>query len=239
MGAEPQPRQIEDGLAPDPRWPAAALRAAGAELTAYLQVVWQTTTAPRRFYVEWAEGRRRALNPLAAAVNAITLQGVMTAGWRALLGTAASGDPWWLELVKPVLVILKYCGYGVAFHGLGRLLGGRRPLRTTLGAILYFNSGPMILVRALAGPVVELVRRGGDANAAAWLRAHGMLGVLVVFGLPAFSLALVIVCGLGLNAVEARRGWRAIVASAFLVAVQLLTNALARQVSPTFAEWIH
>src|SRR5262249_4886291 len=116
---------------PDPDWPAAAWRTVRQDVSGFLRLVWRTTTKPRQFYAEGADGKCRALNPIAATLNAISVLGALGIVCRAAMSSVAPAAPWWIDFVKPVTIAAYLCLWGGLCHAILRALGARRPLRTT------------------------------------------------------------------------------------------------------------
>jgi len=221
---------------PDPNWPAQAWRTIRQDVSGFLSLVWHSTIAPRRFYSEWADGDRRVLNPLAAALNAVSVLGVVAVACRAVLSVAAPTAPWWRDLVRPTAVACYLCIWGALCHAILRLLGARRPLRTTLGAILYCYCGPLFLAKLVLVPLVTLAARD-QAHTSQWLKHHAFTGAVALVGLPLVGLATMVLGALALVAAQKQRGWRAGVAISLII-VAKLTLATIAGFFPKMTDWI-
>ncbi len=147
-------------LVADPPWPLEAWRVLSHELRDFVSLVWRSTRSPYGFYSDWARGRTAALNPILAIVNAVSLIGVWSLVWSHLSHVQdASSSPWLVELLNPLIKVGQYALFALVCHGALLALGARNPLRTTMGAVLYCSSGPlMLLTLALIPPLEPLAR---------------------------------------------------------------------------------
>ena len=137
---------------PDPRWPREAAGAIAHELLGWLRALGGVLAAPRRFCAAWAEGEVRPLNPLAYSLNTLALAGPAMALMVHLAGVQDDVLPLWAQLAKPILPWIYSLVWLLPKHLCLRALGGRRRLRTTIGAAFYAD-GPIHLVRIFTAPV--------------------------------------------------------------------------------------
>jgi hypothetical protein len=179
----------------DPDWLRQAALAFWHEIRAFLAAAWSCARAPTTFSRRWADGELEALNPLACLLNSLALRGPWHVLWIHLLGVP-NDMPFWIELGKPILPVLSLLFYGCGVHGLLRLTGKRRPLRTSLGVTMFVNAGPMT---ALALPVIPLNEAMLAGNSIGLAMSMANVVVLAVFALYlTVSLAAVH---------RVRRGW--------------------------------
>lgn len=163
---------------PDPQWLSQAWRGFVDEWTHYARTVLAVTLRPRRFMRAWADGEAHALNPLVCMINAIAI--LTGAKLLARLALHRSDDlPEWLELIDPALNLVLLAVIASLVHFPLRLLGGRRPWRTTLATTMFVASGPMMplyLVRDALFPTFEAMQ-----NPRFYLMAIPMFTVLLVY----------------------------------------------------------
>jgi len=138
---------------PDPSWPRDAARAVGHEIAAYARAVGQIARSPKRFAVEWSAGRLQALNPLAFLLNALAVLAPWRAIWARVLDPNAPTMPLWLELSKPAYPVVLNVVLTSLAHGLMRLLGGKRPLRSSVAMALYVSGGPLAILNFVFAPI--------------------------------------------------------------------------------------
>lgn len=162
---------------PDPQWPREAVGSIAHEIVGWLRALVAVTRAPRRFVADWADGTTRPLNPLAFALNGLALTGPVTALVVLLLKMPDDQLPLWVQLVRPAIP----WAYGIVFmlpiHALLRLLGGRRKLRTTIGASFYAG-GPITIVRLLFLPVPLSAMMPAHTRDLSLALASGIVGIV-------------------------------------------------------------
>jgi hypothetical protein len=190
----------------DPQWLRDAVAAAWRELRAYVAVVRLATARPRRFHADWAEGRVTALNPLAATLNAAAFLGPWRLVWASVRHDRVGDKAWWLQLVAPLIALARVFVLGILCHVAAWCFGSRRPLRTTIGAVLYCAAGPMTVVAFALTPILPSAEALNNdhwrENLSSGLRLELMiLGALV----PLLSSALV---ALAVSGAQRRQGWR-------------------------------
>lgn len=142
---EPQPHD-------DPPWTREALAVITHEILGWLRALVAVTRAPRRFVADWADGRTRPLNPLAFALNGLTIAGPVTALIVHLVALPDDQLPFWVHVVKPLVPWAYNVLWLLPVHVGLRLVGGTRRLRTTIGAAFYAG-GPMHIIRLFVLPV--------------------------------------------------------------------------------------
>jgi hypothetical protein len=233
----PAPAPDDEAAPPteNPDWPREAARALAHETLGYLRVVWQTLAQPRRFYAEWADGTRRALNPLAVTLNSVAVVGIWRVVWQRLDGVTLPDAPWWLELIKPAITTASHCLYGVLVHGAMRLLGARRPLRTTLGATLYCSAGPLTLISIGFTPLTLLMTAHR-----AQLERGKLTPVDVVTTLLGFVLWMVswVLTAMALGSAQRQRAWRVTIAVVVSTAMLLAGYTWLRFRHPLWYDWL-
>jgi hypothetical protein len=168
--------------APDPKWPEDAARAVAHEVASYAKVVALIARHPRRFAADWADGRIKALNPLAFLLNALAVLGPWRALWARVLDPNAPATPIWFELAKPAFPIVLNSMVTTLAHGGMRLLGARRPLRSSVALALYVSGGPLAIINFICSPLVlygYLHRYEGPGMIAA---ATNLVLLVVFFG---------------------------------------------------------
>ncbi|HEY2746807.1 MAG TPA: hypothetical protein VGL86_19395 [Polyangia bacterium] len=137
---------------PDPRWIREAAGAVAHEFLGWLRALAGVVAAPRRFVAAWADGEIRPLNPLAYSLNTLALAGPATALLVHLAGVEDDVLPLWAQLLKPILPWIYNLLWLLPVHFGLRVLGGKRPLRTTVGASFYVG-GPIHLLRIFTVPL--------------------------------------------------------------------------------------
>jgi hypothetical protein len=192
---------------PDPNWPRDALTAAMHEVGDYLALVWQTVAHPRRFYIEWSAGQRRALNPLAAMLNAVAVLGVWQIILRHALDMPPKDNAWWLELAQPILAAARACVFGLVCHFGVWIFGARRPLRTTLGAVLYCSGGAITFLELVLLPIFVY------AEPLLLLPKHelGVRMIVVMASGMVYSVAMLALLSVAIASAQGRKGWRIVV----------------------------
>src|SRR5690348_9911768 len=121
----------------DRNWPAEAATAAAHEWKAYAQAVAAVARAPERFAREWADGARDALNPVYYLLNSAVLYIPWVILWRRIAGKADDALPLWAQALQQFSVFFVSLSWVLPGHLALRLLGGRRPLRTTFALFTY------------------------------------------------------------------------------------------------------
>lgn len=137
---------------PDPPWPREAAGAIAHEFVGWLRAFGGVVVAPRRFAAAWAAGESRPLNPLAYSLNTLAFAGPATALLVHLAGVEDDVLPLWAQLVKPLLPWIYNLVWLLPVHFVLRALGGKRRLRTTVGASFYAG-GPIHLLRIFTVPI--------------------------------------------------------------------------------------
>ncbi len=169
---------------PDPPWIRDAGRAVGREIGAYVATLRDFSRAPARFAVAWSSGEMAALNPLAFVLNALAVLGPWRATWARLFDPNPKSTPIWFDLAKPALPIVVNVVTTLVFHAIVRILGSKRPLRSSLAMALYVSGGPLAVLNFLLGPIVlyGFVHRL-SARAALWssLANFSLLIILLVY----------------------------------------------------------
>jgi hypothetical protein len=214
----------------DPNWPTQGWQTITSDISGYISLIWHATISPRRFYSEWADGKRDVLNPLAATLNAIAVLGVAAMARRAVFPSDAQAEPWWFDFIRPVALVCYLCVWGILCHGLLWLLGARRPLRTTVGATLYCFSGPLTLARLVFTPlfafaIAQVVARGTPHS------------TVVLVGVPLVALGSVVLGGVAVVSAQQQRGWRAWLAIALVLVAKVYFTQIAF-FSPTLLKLI-
>jgi hypothetical protein len=129
---------------PDPNWPRQAWRAFLHEWAEYARAAVAVTRAPVRVVAEWAAGERELLNPFYCLLNAVAIVTAADVIVRAVRHTGDLGLPNWLELLLPALSLFNAAVVASLIHFPLRLLGGRGRWRSSFGASIYVNAGPMV-----------------------------------------------------------------------------------------------
>jgi hypothetical protein len=220
--------------ASNPRWPREALDAAVHEVGAYLALVWQTTTRPRRFYAEWAAGERRALNPLAATLNAVAVLGVWQIILRNALHVPPASGSWWEELAAPLFATARGCVFGIVCHVMVWIFGARRPLRTTLGAVLLCFAGSICIVDLLVTPPVIFY----EPMIEALKHDHGPRALCVASIGLFYAMASVSFLTLAIASAQGRKGWRTIVPVVITAFAALVFVGWMRQRHPALVRFV-
>ena len=134
----------------EPAWISAAWRNAIDEVHLYVATFVGFTLSPGRFAAEWAEGQRRAANPLAFVATSASVLGILTQ----LLFKAMGTDPSLLaQLAWALAPYVYYALLGAAAHLLMR--PRRRRLSTSLGIALFAGGASASL--AMVGVVLPLL----------------------------------------------------------------------------------
>ncbi|MDB4969104.1 MAG: hypothetical protein JWN44_4793 [Myxococcales bacterium] len=136
----------------DPPWTRDAVAVITHEILGWLRALVAFTRAPRRFVADWADGRTRPLNPLAFALNGLTIAGPVTALIVHMVALPDDQLPFWVQVIKPLVPWAYNILWLVPVHLGLRLMGGRRRLRTTIGASFYAG-GPMHIMRLFILPI--------------------------------------------------------------------------------------
>jgi hypothetical protein len=212
----------------DPAWPTEAWRAFANEQRLYLSTAVAFTRDPRRFGAEWADGRLRALNPIGFALTGLGITGAWQVAVVRLLDAAPPNAPLWTELIKPAVPFLFPAVMSVLVHLIAKLLGSRRPLRSTVG-IALFASGPMTGAMVIFAPLVALgVKHPGSV---AW----GLATMCGSFSMAMMYVVLTARALAGLHDIKAR--WAAL---ALLVVYAALIGGvvLLIRVDPNLGRWL-
>jgi hypothetical protein len=138
---------------PDRQWLREAARAFAHEWAAFFATVWRVTRAPRRFAADWADGKIEALNPILYTLNAVALQTPWVILWNRIAHRPDADLPLWAQALGGMSEFFNALLWTLPLHGVLRLIGGRRPLRSTYAISLYVIMGPLTL---LALPVIAV-----------------------------------------------------------------------------------
>lgn len=201
---------------PDPNWPLQAWRGVVHEWASYGRAVVAVTIAPARTMQQWADGELELLSPLVCLLNAIAIVTIINVTVRSIRHTA-DDTPAWLELLLPAVRLFNTAVVASLLHLPLRLFGARRRWRTTLGAALFVNAGPLMPLYALFTALLAMMP-ARPTSAPRWTVALSVL----------FSVAY----GFYLTATAAGahrlRWWRALMATAIgaatLLGLSLLIN---------------
>jgi hypothetical protein len=189
----------------DRKWLAEAARAVTHEWQAYFRTVSAVIRHPARFAREWADGTRNALNPLAYALNA----GAIIVPWVLVLSRLLRRDmpnmPLWVDALQSARGLLGALWYILPGHFALRLVGGKRPLRTSCAIFIYFWCGPLALWTFVIMPWAALYWRPG-APTSPLIRATNHVAF------AAFVLIFAFYSTTMLAATHRLRLWRAVVA---------------------------
>jgi hypothetical protein len=128
---------------PDRQWPREATRAFAHEWAAFFATVWRVTRAPRQFAADWADGKVEALNPIFYTLNAVAVQAPWVILWNRLAHRPEAELPLWSQALGTLSEFLYALVWTLPLHGVLRLCGGRRPLRSTYAISLYVVAGPV------------------------------------------------------------------------------------------------
>jgi hypothetical protein len=210
-------------LAPDsPAWIRDAAERAWEELRLYVETAVLFTLRPGRFALEWVEGRRLALNPLAMLATAAGVLGTATNLLGRLLGRSGGESTLLRDVIAAVAPFVHYAVLGALCHAVLRLFGSRRPLRDSLGLALFAGGGPAVgtvLLTYLVGAGLWLAN--GRPTIVAGLmgslphRSAIALSVLAVGGFIAFFISFL----LAMAAVHRVRRWKTLLALLAAVAI--------------------
>ncbi len=186
---DPEARAASDA---DPLWPAELWHALTHEWRAYVSAVVGMTRTPRRFAAEWADGARAALNPALCALNAAALIGGWTLACHRVLDRRPDLElPLWAEALKPIMVFVEVLFAVLPAHAALRLVGVRRPLRTTVGVMLYAFSGPIALVGLISAAITPFLERhaftAGHWRALFWSEQALMTVVMIGYATAALA----------------------------------------------------
>lgn len=127
-----------------PDWIRDALRLSLGELRLFWNTLAAVTLHPATFASDWADGRRRALNPIAFLATSLAI----TVPISQLFSRFLLKDPLVNRLgelgqeVAPYVLVAIWGGFN---HLLIRAAGSNRPLRTTLGSTVYALFGPLAI----------------------------------------------------------------------------------------------
>jgi hypothetical protein len=181
---------------------------------------------PARFADDWANGRRRAMNPLGfLATSAAVLVPVRHYCLRRFGIMSEDGSFAW-QIYESLQPFLLFIGLGIFCHPVMRLAGSKRRLRSTLAVSLYTGGGPATGVELFGNwPLVALLHRtmgktlltSADLHSpAAWAFTVAFLGAFLVY-LVTFAralqglhqlrwwwAALALLVGIGINGAVAR-----------------------------------
>src|SRR5437879_3896310 len=135
----------------DPPWVRDAFAAVAHEIMGWLRALVAVTRAPRRFVADWADGKTHPLNPVAFALNGLTVAGPVTALIVHLVKFPDDQLPFWAQVLKPLVPWTYNILSLLPVHADLRLVGGKRKLRTTIGASFYAG-GPMHIFRLFLLP---------------------------------------------------------------------------------------
>jgi|SRR5579863_5044594 len=139
--------------ADDPHWPRETAAAVYHEIIAYLTTARAIILHPARFGAEWSTGARRALNPVAFQLNALAVVGPWLVFWARLVDPNPPATPLWWDIIKSTLPTVGSAVGMSLCHVLVRLMGGARPLRSTLAMVFYISGGPLALLSLASRPL--------------------------------------------------------------------------------------
>jgi hypothetical protein len=134
--------RVEEERPPD--WVRDAVRHTVEELVLFSRTLWGITVRPMAFARAWAEGRERALNPLAFLATAASI----VAAWKPILGWLGYGENEDASFVRQVILavgpFVPYAAVGALAH---LLMLGSRPRRRLADAIAIglYAGGPALV----------------------------------------------------------------------------------------------
>jgi hypothetical protein len=167
---------------PDPPWPRQAAGAIAHEILGWLRALGAVLSRPRAFAAAWAAGESQPLNPLAYSLNTLAIAGPVTALLVHLAGVEDDVLPLWAQLCKPLLPWIYNLVWLTPMHFGLRLVGGRRRLRTTIGASFYAG-GAIHLLRVFTAPLSLLQLAHPHDLRLALTSAAGGLVMFVVYAI--------------------------------------------------------
>jgi hypothetical protein len=171
-----------------PDWVRESLHQSTDELRMFLRTACVFTMQPRRFAAEWADQRRRALNPLGFFATAFAIIGATDIAFARL--THSSDAPTAIDsLLGAGLPFVYYVILGIFSHAILRLFGSKRPLRGSCAMALYAGGGPMLASHALTlTATIVLAQINGHVEHSVtshtphgWIVLGGMLLAFVLF----------------------------------------------------------
>jgi hypothetical protein len=193
-----------------------AARQARAEIASFLLTARDFTLAPARFADEWANDRRRALNPLGFLATAFAVVGPAQALALHLLHGRDDGGALLANALGAILPFVYYLALGALQHLVLRLFGSRRTLADSCAMALYAGGGP-----AAAATLICF------AGACAWFRLTGSAYIdlharwqwptaVLLVGMFAY---VFVTLAAALARLHGVRAWQAVVAGTFALAV--------------------
>src|SRR5207245_10400764 len=115
----------------EPNWIADGARQVRDEIALFLVTLRDFTLRPGRFAAEWADGSRRALNPIAFLLNSLAVVFPYSLIWKHVLGRTTAEAPFWLDLVKPLVYVATNLLVATLCHAFLRLGGRIRRVRSS------------------------------------------------------------------------------------------------------------
>ena len=221
--------------AQDPDWLSDSLRVAWGELRLYLRTLLLISLRPRQFGASWVAGAgaaERVMNPLGFLATTVVILGLaQQLVIRLMYGPDADEDsPLWFTCVKQIGPYAYYALLGSLIHGVLRLSGPIRRLRSSVAQALYVGAGPASLATLLTLAYFFTLRllvgaKFGEeilSKVSPALRIGGLLLLLFTF------LAFVIPLTKALGGVHQRRGWRLIGSVLFALGIAGLGSGYLR-----------
>jgi hypothetical protein len=220
-----EPEHPQSPAADSPAWIRDAVERAWEELRLYVATAVFFTLRPGRFALEWVEGRRLALNPLAMLATAAGMLGTSTNLLGRLLGGSGGHSTLLRDVIAAVAPFVHYALLGALCHAVLRLFGSQRPLRDSLGLALFAGGGPAVgtvLLTYLVGAALWLANGRPEIVAgimgALPRRAAIALSVLALGGFIAFFISFLV----AMTAVHRVRPWKALLALLAAMAIAAL-----------------
>jgi hypothetical protein len=195
---EPVPSPTRTGDE-DPHWLRDALALPFvAKIRTIGRAVWFLLRAPRAFGEAWYRGERDIPNPLVAMTAAVSILTVLGQETRRLVNKDEPPHSLFSSFLETLGPYAVYIAIGIVAHGVLRLLGSRRKLRTTVGVTLLTGAGAgTLLALGIALPAIVAVRLlGMPSTLSNGLPNAGQAVLIVLFTLmyfyflAAFELAL-------------------------------------------------
>jgi hypothetical protein len=119
-----------------PRWHADVARRACNEARLYLRTWAATALHPGAFVIDWAESRRKLMNPAAFMATSVAIVAPLAHAVQRYWD-AKTPDSLWIDIAQTVAPFVQYIVIAVVCHGVLRLCGSRQLLRGSVAIGLY------------------------------------------------------------------------------------------------------
>lgn len=149
--AAPTTLRMLDAPPREPDWVSTTSRAIRREIRSYFHTAWAFGWRPRETARAWADGRFKALNPLAYLLNSLAIIGPWRALWQRIL--KLPDLPLAQDIVLAAGPFIGVLAVGSFHHLLFRLLGSKRRIQSGWAIAIYSTGGFPTLLSLVSTPI--------------------------------------------------------------------------------------